>query len=86
MPDPIATLEPVDLIAGQAVESFGLRRHILSPLEVLAQSVSTIAPSTTPPLNIALVFAMAIHTPRDVACSFASQRFHASESANARGS
>ncbi len=58
MPDPLATLEPIDTITGQPVESYGLRRHILSPLEVLAQSVSTIAPSTTPPLNIALIFVM----------------------------
>ena len=59
MPDPIATLEPIDTITGQPTESYGLRRHILSPLEVLAQSVSTIAPSTTPPMTIPLVFALA---------------------------
>jgi amino acid transporter len=39
--------------------SYGLRPHILSPLETLAQSISTIAPCTTPPLTIPLVFALA---------------------------
>jgi amino acid transporter len=42
-----------------SVETFGLRHNALSPLETLAQSVSTIAPSTTPPLTIPLVFALA---------------------------
>jgi len=42
-----------------SVESFGLRHNALSPLETLAQSVSTIAPSTSPPLTIPLVFALA---------------------------
>jgi len=39
--------------------SFGLREGALSPLETLAQSVSTIAPSTTPTLTVPLVFALA---------------------------
>jgi amino acid transporter len=39
--------------------SFGLRTGALSPLETLAQSVSTIAPSTTPTLTVPLVFALA---------------------------
>ncbi len=39
--------------------AYGLRSHVLTPLEVLAQSVSTIAPCTTPPLTIPLVFALA---------------------------
>jgi amino acid transporter len=38
---------------------YGLRRHILSSLEVLAQSISTIAPSTSPTLTVPLVFALA---------------------------
>jgi len=59
MPDPLATLEPIDIVAPSANEAYGLRQHILSPLEVLAQSVSTIAPSTTPPVTIALVFGLA---------------------------
>lgn len=37
---------------------FGLRRGILSPLETLAQSVSTMAPSTTPVATIPLVCAL----------------------------
>ena len=39
--------------------SYGLRREILSPLETLAQSVSTMAPSTTPAATIPLVCALA---------------------------
>src|SRR5580692_6924254 len=38
---------------------YGLRRGILSPMETLAQSVSTIAPSTTPAATIPLVCALA---------------------------
>ena len=59
MPDPLATLEPVDIVNPAPSGAYGLRQHILSPLEVLAQSVSTIAPSTTPPVTIPLVFALA---------------------------
>jgi amino acid transporter len=39
--------------------SFGLRAGALSPVETLAQSVSTIAPSTSPQLTIPLVFVLA---------------------------
>jgi len=39
--------------------SFGLRSEALSPLETLAQSVSTIAPTTTPVATIPLVCALA---------------------------
>jgi amino acid transporter len=39
--------------------SYGLRRDALSPMETLAQSVSTIAPTTTPVATIPLVFALA---------------------------
>jgi amino acid transporter len=42
-----------------AIENFGLRHNILSPLETLAQSISTIAPSTSPALTVPLVFALA---------------------------
>ncbi len=42
-----------------AAESFGLRHNALSPVETLAQSVSTIAPSTSPQLTIPLVFVLA---------------------------
>ena len=38
---------------------YGLRHEILSPMETLAQSVSTIAPTTTPAATIPLVFALA---------------------------
>ena len=38
---------------------FGLRRGILSPLETLAQSVSTMAPTTTPAATIPLVCGLA---------------------------
>src|SRR6202789_2721708 len=37
---------------------YGLRRGALSPLETLAQSVSTIAPTTTPAATIPLVCAL----------------------------
>ena len=39
--------------------TYGLRREILSPLETLAQSISTIAPTTTPVATIPLVCALA---------------------------
>src|SRR5271169_7266804 len=38
---------------------YGLRRDALSPMETLAQSVSTIAPTTTPAATIPLVCALA---------------------------
>ena len=38
---------------------YGLRRAIVSPFETLAQSVSTMAPTTTPAATIPLVFALA---------------------------
>jgi amino acid transporter len=37
----------------------GLRPNILSPMETLAQSISTIAPTTSPTMTIPLVFALA---------------------------
>jgi len=40
-------------------ESYGLRKSVLSPMETLAQSVSTIAPTTTPAATIPLVCALA---------------------------
>ena len=42
-----------------AAENYGLHAGVLGPVETLAQSVSTIAPSTSPCLLIPLVFAMA---------------------------
>ena len=41
------------------IVDYGLRHGILSPLETLAQSVSTMAPTTTPAATIPLVFALA---------------------------
>jgi len=40
-------------------KGYGLHRGVLSPMETLAQSVSAIAPSTSPALTIPLVFALA---------------------------
>jgi len=42
-----------------APESYGLHTGVLSPVETLAQSVSAVAPSTSPSLTIPLVFALA---------------------------
>ena len=41
------------------VETYGLRTGALGPVETLAQSVSAMAPSTSPSLTIPLVFALA---------------------------
>jgi amino acid transporter len=40
-------------------DGYGLRSGVLSPLETLAQSVSTIAPTTTPVATVPLVWALA---------------------------
>jgi amino acid transporter len=40
-------------------KEYGLRREVLSPMETLAQSVSTMAPTTTPVATIPLVCALA---------------------------
>jgi amino acid transporter len=42
-----------------ASTTYGLKQHILSPVETLAQSISTIAPTTSPTMTIPLVFALA---------------------------
>jgi amino acid transporter len=42
-----------------AAESYGLHAGVLGPMETLAQSVSAMAPSTSPSLTIPLVFALA---------------------------
>ena len=44
---------------GDGVESFGLRKGVLGPVETLAQSVSSMAPSTSASLTIPIVFAYA---------------------------
>lgn len=43
----------------ETVGGYGLRRAVLSPAETLAQSISGIAPTTTPVMTIPLVFATA---------------------------
>lgn len=45
--------------ANSQTPGYGLRRGVLSPMETLAQSVSTIAPTTTPAATIPLVCALA---------------------------
>jgi amino acid transporter len=40
-------------------QTYGLRRNVLTPIQTLAQSISTIAPTCTPTINIPLVFALA---------------------------
>jgi len=45
--------------SGSRLAGYGLRRDALSPMETLAQSVSTIAPTTTPAATIPLVCALA---------------------------
>ncbi|MGA7158912.1 MAG: APC family permease [Acidobacteriaceae bacterium] len=57
--DPDAPVPTYDGPKLAAAETFGLRHNALSPLETLAQSVSTIAPSTSPQLTIPLVFVLA---------------------------
>jgi amino acid transporter len=52
----------VDVAASATPEqapSYGLKQHSLSPLETLAQSISTMAPTTSPTMTIPLVFALA---------------------------
>jgi amino acid transporter len=51
-------MEPTPSVHGEA-NSYGLRRGVLSPMETLAQSVSTVAPTTTPAATIPLVCALA---------------------------
>lgn len=63
-PSPMQLQDKSPLLAQAAPENsptpdYGLHREILSPLETLAQSVSTIAPTTTPAATIPLVCALA---------------------------
>jgi amino acid transporter len=51
--------ETTQLYPQTASAGYGLRREVLSPMETLAQSVSTIAPTTTPAATIPLVCALA---------------------------
>ena len=58
MSDPRST--QVEVYSEQArSENYGLHAGVLGPLETLAQSVSAMAPSTSPSLTIPLVFAIA---------------------------
>jgi amino acid transporter len=50
--DDLAGVDKID-------RGYGLHRGVLSPIETLAQSVSAIAPSTSPALTIPLVYALA---------------------------
>jgi len=56
--DPISARGEVYAPEG-ARESYGLHANVLGPVETLAQSVSAMAPSTSPSLTIPLVFALA---------------------------
>jgi amino acid transporter len=51
-------VEPTTVVQENGT-SYGLRKEVLSPMETLAQSVSTIAPTTTPAATIPLVCALA---------------------------
>jgi amino acid transporter len=52
---------PLEFVSPEEVPvaASGLRRGILSPLEVLSQSVSAIAPTTSPALTVPLIFQQA---------------------------
>jgi amino acid transporter len=52
-------MEVAALASAESSAAYGLRRGVLSPMETLAQSVSTIAPTTTPVATIPLVCALA---------------------------
>jgi amino acid transporter len=58
-PTPTNPEHTYDGIKFASVETFGLRHNALSPIETLAQSISTIAPSTSPTLTVPLVFVLA---------------------------
>ena len=45
--------------SGEVPERYGLRAGVLGPVEILAQSVSAVAPSTSGSLTIPIVFALA---------------------------
>jgi amino acid transporter len=53
---PLEVITPEEA-PNQAPRDSGLRHNILSPLETLSQSISAIAPTTSPALTIPLVFA-----------------------------
>lgn len=53
------TTTPGMVYAQSAADDYGLHAGVLGPVETLAQSVSAVAPSTSPSLTIPLVFALA---------------------------
>jgi len=64
MDSPVQPIEaggqaPGEIQAQNQQKSYGLRSEALSPMETLAQSISTIAPTTTPVATIPLVCALA---------------------------
>ena len=59
MSEHIAALPIIPTATPVQNESYGLKHGILSPLEVLGQSVANIAPTATPTVVIPLVFAVA---------------------------
>jgi amino acid transporter len=59
--EPAGNLHPVEAETRSEARQphYGLRRHVLGPLEALAQSISTMAPTCTATLTVPLVFASA---------------------------
>ena len=50
---------PPELLTPDEAPTSGLRHDILTPLETLSQSISAVAPTTSPALTVPLVFALA---------------------------
>jgi amino acid transporter len=50
---------PLEVLTSDEAPASGLRHDILTPLETLSQSISAIAPTTSPALTVPLVFALA---------------------------
>jgi amino acid transporter len=57
-PAAVAEVYPSN-VTGSPPRTYGLHKGVLTPMETLAQSISAIAPSTSPALTIPLVFALA---------------------------
>jgi len=56
---PLEVITPEEAPDEAPTRDSGLRHNILSPLETLSQSISAIAPTTSPALTVPLVFALA---------------------------
>jgi amino acid transporter len=56
---PVTGQTKAEVYAEPGKENYGLHAGVLGPMETLAQSVSAMAPSTSPSLTIPLVFALA---------------------------